>query len=1024
MYKKTLLSLAVASSVALTGCFEDAKENTNAGARAKIQDSQFEGKTWPVFNPVTSELPVPNDLIFDSEAGDGSFSVSIPPGEENNPVLNALNNVSGASTVAPAVIRFNGNIDETTVDSQAFLPASDPRNTTGGPIPNPFQNVFLLETEYPSEEPVRGLSAQEPPTLPVALTAKLANGASLTSAEREAVSELIGTDLEPLTATQRQQAAGGYLVDIAGTPRFDHDVVKLDGTSALRIRPNQPLDPLKRYIVVVTDEVKDENGDPISASPTYSKLSEEDAPELGEPLATVRSLVNNLWEASAASYFAVNNGSREAGGLDPLSTDDIALTYSFTTSADEDVLAYIANPAEWIEDQVRRSVTTKAAKAAVEGGASGFTAVRDAVNTAVANFTPSDLDDGLSVCDGSGTPFVCVGNALKTSLNSNGIEFPEPAARSISFDSTTDAVQQSVLLQSFLPPSDGSGSQDDTPQGPSGDVNVHQGSITLPYHLKPATANDGSPIRTSSWEPDASLASAVASATGFTIPQADPDTSSVINYNFPFPEAQEEIEVPLLAMSSNDLPASDIASGTNVDKVVIYQHGITTDRSAALAFGAALVEGYDVATGGAGELVVLAIDQPLHGVSPVSTEERLELAGTLLSNISDALNTEDLRTAVVEGDQTTLETAFSNAGVPNPTTTAQLFISTNSRAGSTIAGIDPVYEDAGINSDGTTERHFGYSANEANAPAEMNFDESAAFGSSGSLFINLTNFLNNRDNLRQGSLDLMNLRATVANLGINAADVHFVGHSLGTLNGGAFAGAAARSEVSSLQLGSTHLITPVAGVTRMLENSPSFAPSILGGLQASGLSQGDADLETFLNVAQHTLDTVDPINFASDLSGTNILLSQINGDRTVINGADERYSDNVATYDTAPLNLTFPNGLMVDSPAAPLSGSEPLQNLVGANNTGTGGQALPAITRFTEGEHGTPVFPLPVTAEEGDVLKTREIAQGGETIVNSTNAGLVFSEMVTQTLQMVGGSTSVNGGTAESGAGATVIQPD
>jgi len=35
MYKKTLLSLAVASSVALTGCFEDANDNTNAGSRAR-----------------------------------------------------------------------------------------------------------------------------------------------------------------------------------------------------------------------------------------------------------------------------------------------------------------------------------------------------------------------------------------------------------------------------------------------------------------------------------------------------------------------------------------------------------------------------------------------------------------------------------------------------------------------------------------------------------------------------------------------------------------------------------------------------------------------------------------------------------------------------------------------------------------------------------------------------------------------------------------------------------------------------
>ncbi|WP_143512673.1 hypothetical protein [Vreelandella utahensis] len=82
---------------------------------------------------MTSELPLPNDLIFDSEAGDGSFAVDIGPADEGNPVLEALNNLSGASTVAPAVVRFNGEIDASTVDSLCFHHAGQ----QFGPEPEP-----------------------------------------------------------------------------------------------------------------------------------------------------------------------------------------------------------------------------------------------------------------------------------------------------------------------------------------------------------------------------------------------------------------------------------------------------------------------------------------------------------------------------------------------------------------------------------------------------------------------------------------------------------------------------------------------------------------------------------------------------------------------------------------------------------------------------------------------------------------------------------------------------------------------
>ena len=51
----------------------------------------------------------------------------------------------------------------------------------------------------------------------------------------------------------------------------------------------------------------------------------------------------------------------------------------------------------------------------------------------------------------------------------------------------------------------------------------------------------------------------------------------------------------------------------------MFQHGITTDRSAALAFGSVLA---------AQGVAVIAIDQPLHGVGPASTSDKQELAET------------------------------------------------------------------------------------------------------------------------------------------------------------------------------------------------------------------------------------------------------------------------------------------------------------------------------------------------------------------------------------------------------------
>lgn len=188
----------------------------------------------------------------------------------------------------------------------------------------------------------------------------------------------------------------------------------------------------------------------------------------------------------------------------------------------------------------------------------------------------------------------------------------------------------------------------------------------------------------------------------------------------------------------------------------------------------------------------------------------------------------------------------------------------------------------------------------------------------------------------------------------------------------------------------------------MLENSPSFAPTILGGLAqpaplGAGLMQGDANLETYFNVLQAAIDSTDPINFADNLVDNNstVLLSQIDGDRTTIAAA----YDGIGTGEAweLPFSVTLGN-FPINSSQAPLAGSLPL-----ANQLGITGTAL--FTSYGVGSHGTPVLPTEdvteapdVDAFEFDFLKDRTLSTGGDVITTQDDAEATFEDMITTTL--------------------------
>ncbi|WP_394132067.1 Ig-like domain-containing protein [Marinobacter nauticus] len=1036
MFKKTLISLAVASSLGLTGCFSGSNSGGNDNPKPQYAGDAL-NTTYPLFNPAKRQIPTPTDLSF-SGSLDGTFKLDLTA--DSSPVEIALDSLSGASTVDPITIKTSGQIDKSSL--------------------KPNQNIFLIPVKYASGDPIQGLSNQEPPTVDLAKVAKT---------------------------------------------NFIVDVIDVDDSTAIRITPTEPLAPNTRYVVGITNGVKDGSGKSIGQDPVYANVTGEGTetdPNFGlvnAALAPIRSLVNKFWEPTVSGFAAaISNGANK------LSANDIAMSYSFTTSNDIMVTRYIAYPENWLRDQLEGFVRVSTAKKVVgaalfasgqdleeaapspltgfqkwdlnrdgsidskdfdvngDGSVStadflfvntspanfGYKDVEAAVQGALATFEPSTAlnNAALAPCDTPNSQtgnyeygplgsfedqFACVaaglGAAIDQALAGQGIEIAEPDSRAITVGASAPAQTKSAILAT-VPGSEF--------------VAVSESSITLPYYLGLPSNVNGAPIQTQAWKADTTFAAALNqqfAQAGLVIPQGA-GLSEVVNAIFPFPAAEGDTEVPMLvlhpdfstaAFAGSPLENATLSTPGAITDVVIFQHGITTDRSAALAFGSALVASGIQQNK---RIAVVAIDQPLHGIAPATLEDKEELSATLLMSLNPGLTEQQIQqltALILAGDAPTLAGALFQTQTPTQEQVGQaaVLIGTVDNAGSTIPGLAPQSTATGYDANGINERHFGWASNsdfdrtlpvgQGNLPwAPMQFNPAPEVeepGASGDLFINLGNFLNSRDNLRQGVLDLLNLRASLpVEVGAFAnAKFHFVGHSLGTINGNAFVVAANSGDREDLKIENSHLMTPASGVVRMLENSPSFAPTILAGLKQtdSELTQASNNLQSFFTVFQAAIDTVDPINMVDELQGSNTLISQVDGDRTTINAAFDFYIEGSGTnweagYKPFVTDALQVVGLNIDSQSpAPLAGSEPLAAWIAA---GSFAEGLPAITRYAEGTHGTPVLPLAEATEapnfaefEFDFLKDRTLALTETQVVSTANASLMFSGLVGQTLQMI-----------------------
>lgn len=759
--------------------------------------------------------------------------------------------------------------------------------------------------------------------------------------------------------------------------KFVAQTVSLDGGSnnVLRIAPTTPLLPKKKYLVVLLNTIKDADGNAITRSAAYDVLGSDD-PLASAALLPVRDAVQG-WEALAVGFIKARNAMLNSGYSLTLPVDDAALrssltlTYTFTTTDPVGPLVAMAAP---------RAALVRAQQAYGIGDAE-----------AIAN--------------------------VVSTLTADGVTLSTPAARDVAVSPVTGTV-----LSAFNTALD-SGAK------------LYTGTIALPYYqAAPASVADFSHLATS-WTPDTALGgstagAALASALGLPVlPLPDGNNPSVttdsgqanVTYRYPFAGKTTDLKVPLQVTLPDAAytPAGAPANcGTLYGGVVgtgypvaIYVHGIGSDRTSAVSLANALAKAC-VAT--------VAIDLPMHGVAP-----------------SNAFYAPDP----------------DGAGPAAASTNYGLNIEQN-------ATLATLYPDA-------VERHFNQVMGATGTPTAMNLAVNSTDGS-GSLFINLKNFANSRDNMRQAVMDLLNLNASLASIsalnldGASAATdfdltkVYVVGASLGGIIGGTFAAvnqlayAADAKVYQGLALASSPAaplfapkLTPVkalavsgAGsqVSRILENSQYFSPTILGGLAAAGVTQGTSNYEKFMYVIQAAVDGGDIVNFASILNNGTVpvagfdtdgdgndndvltengldvkLLAQrivglpsdateLASDLAVLAGIGDTTTDPVSKFiaDKVVPNNAHPVALGSAIPA-PLAGTDPLTRLLGLSAPAT-------IPNAAEPTGNGLVLSMQI-GHHASLLRPNEAS----TIAPTNGEYLATVEMQTQIASFLNGGLSSNG---------------
>jgi pimeloyl-ACP methyl ester carboxylesterase len=852
--RKALIAAWALAPLILAGCGGDSSVSSEEVSDdspfiydpAKGAPASYDIGTHPVFNPTTNDVPLNIDFLF-AGSNDGTADAGAP----SNAAQAAINDLDGWSTTAYFDIAFEGGrIDENTLCPFNLSPSCLP-------------NIFVLALNTGGDNPLKSDNIVQ---------ADPFDQANFRDRFR------------PVSAS----------------------VESLDGgtDNVLRIRPEQPLLSKTKYLVFVTNRVKDQSGDPITGSGTYNVLGDNNPVVTGR-LQSARNAVQG-WEALAGGFLAENGLAKDREAA----RDKLAISYTFTTTDPQRPLTAMGAP--------RAAVT----QALIEAGQSPADAATAAGNLDAGGFLPTPKERDLGVRPSTG-------------------------------------VDLGQLTQGTVP---------------SGVAKLYTGYIKLPYYLQ-APGSQGQVAGANKpfwgqefWRPDEDLA---AQSAEFEVP-VDTDGTKNVTYRYPFARQKSMESVPLqitLPVPGHDPDGGGpkptcgtIQSNAGGYPVALYVHGITSDRTSAVALSHTLASQC---------IATVAIDLPVHGVSAVN-------------QFADVLN-------VDRGD-------------PDPT-----------------SGMINSWSDI-YGADTPRERHFEVVQGSGGNPIPMDFSSpDSEVDTSGAWFINLGTLQNTRDNMRQAVMDLLNLNASLGKISgldldgdtnndLNTGSINVVGHSLGAIIGSVYATVNQKVVKADGDAGFTPNVNPVQGavlsaggsqVTQVLVNSNTFRPIINAGLKANGVDPGTSNYERFLYVAQSTVASGDPVNFVETLNA-------FSGSPLEVPAMYQQIKDDNVVPNTASIT------------GAPLAGTRPMAEVLGGATQVGPNPTAPSPYDFSSGGMGPGLVVIKDPDNDGapeDPATHSSLLTPSADPAKAPDALSVTEELQAQVVQFVGSNgTGVRVGTQDSDA--------
>lgn len=383
----------------------------------------------------------------------------------------------------------------------------------------------------------------------------------------------------------------------------------------------------------------------------------------------------------------------------------------------------------------------------------------------------------------------------------------------------------------------------------SDQTDVYVGTLAVPYYGDVPSVAKPTAILSSYWKADATQpdlvdstqSDLVAKVTPFNIPCGAYATGATVNglklepsisttTCFPMPVKQSDQVLPIIVT----VPKTKPVSGNW--PVVIFQHGITRNRTDIFAVASTYAK--------AG-FVTVALDLPLHGLAAKIDVKQSD--GTVKQEDNPFYKNQILEKVILATGNTALRAL-------------------------------------------ETEKERTFDVDFLTVDANGNVVASAPDGkadSSGAHFINLSNPISSRDNLRQGASDILVLAKSLSGLqlnglGIDTNKIYLSSISLGTIVGTVALGADKEANLikaASVSVGG-------GAIAKLLDASKGYGKIISDNLAVAKVSENTDDYETFMRFAQTLVDAGDPINFAMNAKMNRpIHFTQVLNDLVVPNAA-------------------------------------------------------------------------------------------------------------------------------------------